>query len=281
MRLLQEYIRGLLTERRLSGRTIEGVLELLDGYADNTWIFFDTETTGLHPKSAQLTEIGAIAVDPNDWAADASVLGQFNEKIKLTPETLGAIEQQSAEDPETRKGKSIQDILSMTRYEEEDRAYGDEQEIIDQFFEFVESFPNPLMIAQNAAFDLRMLSVRSSGKLPRYPVLDTKQLMDLYLLPLLRTQTQAEQGDPEAQALLDKLYVNKGNWGHHSTSMGIVSDAYGINIDDWHSALADVKMMMEMYRMVVQTIQHGMGVDISKEHEKAVALQKKLRKRKS
>jgi DNA polymerase III epsilon subunit-like protein len=276
--LLREYIRGLLIERRLSGRTIEGVLKLLDGYADNTWIFFDTETTGLHPKSAQLTEIGAIAVDPNDWADAASMLGQFNEKIKLTPETLGAIEQQSTEDSEPGKGKSIQDILSMTRYEEEDRAYGDEQEIIDQFFKFVESFPNPLMIAQNAAFDLRMLSVRSGGKLPRYPVLDTKQLMDLYLLPLLRTQTQAEQGNPEAQALLDKLYVNKGNWGHHSTSMGIVSDAYGINIDDWHSALADVKMMMEMYRMVVQTIQRGMGVDISKEHEKAVALQKKLRK---
>ena len=281
MKLLREYIRELLTERRLSGRTIEGVLELLDGYADNTWIFFDTETTGFHPKSAQLTEIGAIAVDPNDWDADATVLEQFNEKIKLRPETLGTIEQQSAEDPETRKGKSIEDLLSMTRYGEQDRAYGDEQEIIDQFFEFVESFPNPLMIAQNAAFDLRMLSVRSSGKLPRYPILDTRQLMDLYLLPLLRTQTQAEEGDPEAQDLLDKMYVNKGNWGYHSVSMGVVSKAYGISIDDWHNALADVKMMMEMYRRVVQTIQRGMGVDISKEHEKAVTLQKKRRKRKS
>ena len=53
MNLLREYIREILTERKLSGRTIEGVLDLLDGYANNTWIFFDTETTGLHPKSAQ------------------------------------------------------------------------------------------------------------------------------------------------------------------------------------------------------------------------------------
>ena len=135
------------------------------------------------------------------------------------------------------------------------------------------------MIAQNAAFDLRMLSVRSGGKLPRYPVLDTRELMDLYLLPLLRTQTQAEGGDTEAQDLLDKLYVNKGNWGYHSISMGVVSKAYGINIDDWHNALADVKMMMEMYRKVVETIERGMGVDISKEHEKAMALQKKRRNR--
>jgi DNA polymerase III epsilon subunit-like protein len=62
MKLLREYIRALLVENKLSGRTIEGMLDLLDGYANNTWIFFDTETTGMHPKSAQLTEIGAIAV---------------------------------------------------------------------------------------------------------------------------------------------------------------------------------------------------------------------------
>jgi hypothetical protein len=62
--------------------------------------------------------------------------------------------------------------------------------------------------------------------------------------------------------------------------MGVVSKAYGINIDDWHNALADVKMMMEMYRSVVETIERGMGVDINKEHGKAVALQKKRRKRK-
>mgnify|MGYP003975669467 FL=1 len=280
MRLLREYIREQLIERRLSGRTIKGVLELLNGYANNTWIFFDTETTGLHPKSAQLTEIGAIAVNPKGWTTNANVLGQFNEKIKLTPETLNTIDQQFTEDPEVRKGKSIQDILSMTRYGENDRAYGDEQKIINQFFEFVEAFPNPLMIAQNAAFDLRMLSGRSSRKLPRYPVLDTKQLMDLYLLPLLKTQANTDAGDPEAQALLDKLYVSKGK-GHYSSSMGVVSDAYGINIDDWHNALADVKMMMEMYRMVVQTIQGGIDVDISKEHDKAITKQKKWRKQRS
>ena len=289
MNLLREYIREILTERRLSGRTIEGVLELLDGYADNTWIFFDTETTGLHPKSAQLTEIGAIAVDPNDWSADATVLGQFSEKIKLTPSTKRLLDDPESEERVAwEKGnagarnplKEPQDVLAMTRYGEKGRSYEDEQEVLDRFFEFVESFPNPLMIAQNAAFDLRMLSVRSGGKLPRYPVLDTRELMDLYLLPLLRTQTQAEGGDQEAQGLLDKLYVNKGNWGYHSISMGVVSKAYGINIDDWHNALADVKMMMEMYRKVVETIERGMGVDISKEHEKAMALQKKRRKRK-
>jgi len=287
MSLLHEYIRELLTESKLSGRTIEGVLELLDGYADNTWIFFDTETTGLHPKSSQLTEIGAIAVNPNEWATDATVLGQFNEKIMLTPSTKKLLNDPESEERQAwEKGnasarrplKEPQDVLAMTRYGEKDRSYGDEQDVLDEFFEFVESFPNPLMIAQNAAFDLRMLSVRSGGKLPRYPVLDTQQLMKHYLLPLLKTQASAEGGDVKAQELLDKLYVKKGNWGYHSVSMGVVSKAYGINIDDWHNAIADVKMMMEMYRSVVETIRSGMGTDITGEQGKVMSHKKKRKK---
>jgi DNA polymerase III epsilon subunit-like protein len=288
MKLLREYIRELLAESKLSGRTIEGVLELLDGYADNTWIFFDTETTGLHPKSSQLTEIGAIAVNPNEWATDATVLGQFNEKIMLTPSTKKLLNDPESEERQAwEKGnasarrplKEPQDVLAMTRYGEKDRSYGDEQDVLDEFFEFVESFPNPLMIAQNAAFDLRMLSVRSEGKLPRYPVLDTQQLMKHYLLPLLKTQTSAEGGDVKAQELLDKLYVKKGNWGYHSVSMGVVSKAYGISIDDWHNALADVKMMMEMYKSVVETIRRGMTTDISKEQEKLLVQKNKEKRR--
>jgi DNA polymerase III alpha subunit (gram-positive type) len=104
--------------------------------------------------------------------------------------------------------------------------------------------------------------------------------MEHYLVPLLKTQTAAEEGDPKAQELLDKLYVNKGNWGYHSISMGVVSKAYGVSIDDWHNALADVKMMMEMYQNVVQTIRQGMGVDIRKEQGKALSKEKKRRKRK-
>lgn len=289
MSLLREYIRlKLIQENKLSGRTIEGILDLLDGYASNTWIFFDTETTGMEPASAQLTEIGAIAVDPNTWDSEASVLGQFNEKIKLTPETEKLLNDPESEERQAwEKGnqsarrplKDPQAILSMTRYGEQGREYGDEQDILDKFFEFVEGQPNPLLIAQNASFDLKFLNVRSDGKLPKYPVLDTMQLMQYYLVPLLKTQTRAEEGDPEAQELLDKLYVKKGNWGYHSVSMGVVSKAYGISIDDWHNALADVKMMMEMYRSVVDTIRKGMGIDISKEQGKVMSRQKKRKKK--
>lgn len=288
MNLLREYIRArLLVENKLSGRTIEGILDLLDGYASNTWIFFDTETTGMHPDSAQLTEIGAIAVDPKTWDSDATVLDQFNEKIKFTDETDRLMNDPESDERKEwdkknsqsrRPLKDPQAVLAMTRYGEKGRSYGDEQEVLQQFFDWAAGFPNPLFVAQNASFDLKFLNVRSSGKLPGYPVLDTMQLMQYYLIPLLKTQTKAGEGDKEAQELLNKLYVKRGNWGYHSSSMGVVSKAYGINIDDWHNALADVKMMMEMYRNVVETIRRGMGVDISIEQGKVLS-RKKRRKR--
>jgi len=288
MNLLRGYIREILTEGQLTGQTIRGVLNLLDGYSNNTWIFFDTETTGLHPSSAQLTEIAAIAVDPKDWESSAQVLGKFSEKIKFTPETRRlmnepeSVERQAWEEKQSKARRPLerpQDILTMTRYGQRDRSYGDEQEIMDQFFKFVDSFSNPLLVAQNASFDLKFLNVRSGGKLKRYPVLDTMQLMQYYLLPLLKTQTSAAKGNLEAQELLDKLYVNKGNWGYYSVSMGVVSKAYGISIDDWHNAFADVKMMMEMYKRVVQTIRRGLEVDISSHQAKAIKLAAKRRKR--
>jgi len=282
MNLLREYIRQcLLLEGKLSGQTIKGVLDILDGYGDNTWVFFDTETTGIHPNSSQLTEIGAIAVDPNAWASDASVLGEFNEKIKLEQKTLDRIARQKArgtEDEGARKKMSVTDILSMTRYGESGGSYGDEQEVLNQFFEFIASFPNPLLVAQNAAFDMKFVNVRSDGKLPKYPVLDTQQLMQEYLLPLLKTQVKAEEGDPAAQELLNKLYVRKKNWGGYSVSMGVVSKAYGISIEDWHNALADVKMMMEMYKNVVNTIRQGMETDISAEQGKVLSRKHKRKK---
>jgi len=276
--IVREYVRELITESRLSGRTIQGVLELLDSHANNTWIFFDTETTGFNPGLRQLTEIGAVAVDPKSWNSDATILGQFNKKIKLDPDTLEAISQQSTK-PEDVKGKSIQDLLSMTRYGESGKKYDDEQAVLDQFFEFISSFPNPLLVAQNASFDMKFVNVRSGGKMPNHPVLDTQQLMQGYLIPLLKTQAKAEEGDPEARKLLNKLYVRKGNWGYYSASMGVVSKAYGISIDGWHNALADVKMMMEMYRSVMDTIRKGMGTDISREQGKFLAYQRRRKKR--
>jgi DNA polymerase III epsilon subunit-like protein len=71
------------------GRTYEEFRAAYDEIARNTFIFFDTETTGLGPARMyknkevnQITQIAAIAINPGQEGYES-----FNVKITLTPDT--------------------------------------------------------------------------------------------------------------------------------------------------------------------------------------------------
>jgi len=257
-RLIKEEI---IKESRYFGMSVEDVLKFFDTFSDNIWIFFDTETMGFKPHEQQLTEIGAVAVNPKGWAGEAEVLGTFNEKIKLNPDTIDRLQKDKALTPEERaaRGRNLTgpEILAMTRYGESGGTYKDEQEVLDGFLSFVSSYPNPVLVAQNASFDMEFISVRSGGKLGRYPVIDTMRIMQLFLIPALRS-LRDDDGDEEARELLTKIKRR----GRYSASMGVVSGAYGISIDEWHNALADVKMLMALFQHVVDSLRKGQGADI-------------------
>ena len=64
--LLENWQRYLLTESYILDEdffesSIQQLFDKLKAFGDSTWIFFDTETTGFKPESAQLTEIGAFS----------------------------------------------------------------------------------------------------------------------------------------------------------------------------------------------------------------------------
>ena len=106
--------------------TIGGLLQVLEGYSGHTWIFFDTETTGLNPRSSQLTEIAAVAASIHEGNI-VRPLGTFRNKIKLTEETLRLLNDPTSEERrawviDNKEARSPlntpQEILSMTRYGE-------------------------------------------------------------------------------------------------------------------------------------------------------------------
>ena len=116
MKLLMENWRGyLLTESYILDEdffeaSIQQLFDKLKAFGNNTWIFFDTETTGFKPEGAQLTEIGAISAKPDNWQFREveAKQGIFYDKIKLNPETLAGFE--TSEDPEAKFP------LELTRY---------------------------------------------------------------------------------------------------------------------------------------------------------------------
>jgi DNA polymerase III epsilon subunit-like protein len=284
MKLSRESLRNIIfkqiiSESRYFGMSVEGVISFFEGFGNNTWIFFDTETTGFGPHEKQLTEIAAIAINPKNWESDYEVLGTFNEKIKLSDQTIDDIQREKEEDEagtSERKGLSIPGVLSLTRYGEQGRDYLDESEVLDGFFRFIDSFPSPVLVAQNAAFDMEFISVRSGGQMKRYPVIDTMKIMQLFLIPLLRTLREPPHNDEEASEFLSKIKRR----GRYTSSMGVVSSAYGISIDEWHNALADVKMLMELFVHVIASLKSGIDIDISDEQSKVAAHHIKMKKRK-
>jgi len=105
MKITRRQLRSLIKEEivresRYFGMSVPQVLAFFDTFSDNTWIFFDTETMGFKPHEQQLTEIGAVAVNPRGWTGDPEILGQFNEKITLQPDTVERLRQDKALSPE-------------------------------------------------------------------------------------------------------------------------------------------------------------------------------------
>ena len=249
--------------------SIEQLFEKLKDFGDNTWIFFDTETTGFKPETAQLTEIAAVAAYPNNWQFEEveAEKGLFYDKIKLNPETVAGFE--ASDDPKAKFP------LELTRYgmpgdeyrEKYPKGMPNEVDVIKEFLAYVESQPNPVLVAQNAEFDINFIQTRASfydlaADLRSYPIFDTMMLIKLWHNSLIKTL--ADEGDERAQTILQALTMT-GKFGDYVTSsMGPVSKAYEISTDEWHNALADVKMMMEMTKVIFMALQEASSVDISK-----------------
>jgi DNA polymerase III epsilon subunit-like protein len=249
--------------------SIEQLFAKLKAFGDNTWVFFDTETTGFEPKTAQLTEIAAVAAYPNNWQFDEveAEKGLFYDKIKLTPETLAGFK--ASDDPKAKFP------LELTRYgipsdeyrEKYPKGMPDEVDVIKEFLTYIETQPSPVLVAQNAEFDINFIQTRANfydlgANLRNYPIFDTMMLIKLWHNSLIKTL--ADQGDERAQIILQALTMT-GKFGDYVTaSMGPVSKAYEISTDEWHNALADVKMMMEMTKVIFMALQAASDVDISK-----------------
>ena len=265
-------------------------LEKVEENKDKVWVFFDTETTGFGPKKNAITEIAGIAVDPNNWESKPEIVKTFSQKAKLTPYVRGR-------DPESRSGIETKKVLAMTQYGEKNPPKGrfiEEKQLIKNFYDWLESLGGPgnvVMVIQNAKFDMKMISLRYNadeegladpalgavgGDLPVYPIIDTIPLMKNFLIPFWITK--ANEGDKEAEEFLAQLKPKKGK--KYSTSQGPVATALGIPIIGWHSAIEDVKMLMNIFQRVVEIIRAGGDLDIRPEYEKTIPKPKKKKRKK-
>lgn len=257
-RLWENYI----VETFLEPGSVGDVLQILDEFSDNTFIFFDIEATGFKAGAYdQILEIAALAVDPQDWMSEPNVIDQFNIKAHLTPFMQTVLDDPNSEefqkwlaDQEGTKMKftSLDQLLDMVQYEGGEQERVEEGECIARFIEWLNGYNDPLLIAHNAKYDNNFLLKRSEGKFPNMRVLDTLFVARKFLIPILEG---LKQKDPnlvkQILSVISKGQTKKGV-PKYTFSQGALARAFKIDATNWHSAIADVEMLMGLLQTIMK-----------------------------
>lgn len=241
-----------LLEHKLWYKTIPQFLKWLEEKSyDMDFVFTDTETTGLGgPKKKQLTQISAIS--SNYFIGNNTFIekDKFNQKIKLTPETrLKKI-----------TDSDIDRALRLNRYGDGSSDYLDERLTIKMFYEWLKEQKKPLLIMQNASFDMSMINARSDIRFDN-EVLDTKQLIQLYFIPLIQKLSET---DKEYKDIIDKIGTSPRDGGLISSSMSKIGPVLGLDMSSYHDALTDCRITMEMFKKIIELLKEYSHIDIMK-----------------
>ncbi len=209
----------------------------------NSICYFDTETTGFHPKNSQIVEIAAII--GND---------KFYKKIHLTDETKKKIEAERQNFiRKTKRDKTVEELLVMTGYHES-ASECTEQEALSEFVEFVKK--SSVLLAHNAPFDMRMINGRCKvynlPTLATLPVYDTLAFSRRFFVPALITIENTSKNAAsrkKAKDILDKLttkYYKSGQRLQIANNLSALVNALKGSVGSWHQAMADVEMLKDL-----------------------------------
>jgi DNA polymerase III epsilon subunit-like protein len=241
-----------LNENKMWYKTIPQILEWIDSKANMPWVWIDTETTGLGgPKQQQLTQVSAIATEYDFVSNSFKELDTYDEKIKLTSDIKSRY---------TEPGDSSRKILSFNHYGSGGYKYKEESDIVEDFFTWIDKHSPLLAVAQNASFDMDMLAGRS-GKKIEFEVFDTKMLIQLYYLPLIQ---KLAENDSKYSELVSFIGTSARDNGLISSSMAKIGPALGLSMDNYHDAITDCRITIEMYRKIVDFLKDNQNIDISK-----------------
>lgn len=241
-----------LKETKFDTTKTKELLNRIDSYSDKTFIWFDTETSGFtFDRPLQITQIAAIATD-----SEGNKLGQFNEKSKLEPKIA-----QSATNPESGVSKA----LKINRYFDDTSDKREQQDILNDFVDWVYSFPNPLLLIYNAPFDMEVFNTVTKGKKLKSTTLDVMKIVQYFWIPL--QQQLAKEGNEKSIEILNIL----GTSGYSAlvgSTLGKVASSLGIDNSNAHDAFGDVTMMSNIYHDILKDLKEYQDVEIDKEYRR-------------
>jgi DNA polymerase III epsilon subunit-like protein len=159
-------------------------------------------------------------------------------------------------DPNSR----INWVLNFNHYNSE-LADVEEEDTLQDFFEFIKQYNNPILVIQNAEFDMRYLNIRNPIVKFNNEVIDTKQIIQLFYLPCLQKLSETEEF---AREMVTKIGTSDRDSGLISSSMGKIGPALGINMSGYHDALVDCRLTIQMLQKMIDFLKEHQDLDIKK-----------------
>ena len=242
----------MINENKMWYKTIPEILNWLDSKSTTPWIWIDTETSGLGgPKKQQLTQVSAIATQYDFNSNSFTELDTYDQKIKLTDDIKSRY---------NSPGDTSRRILSFNHYGSGQYKWRNEEGVVNEFFNWLERYEPCLFVAQNAGFDMNMLSGRFGHKINN-EVFDTKMLIQLYYLPLIQKLAET---DIKYKELINFIGTSSRDNGLISSSLSKIGPALGLNMSGYHDALTDCRLALNMYSKIVDFLKENQSVDIMK-----------------
>lgn len=250
------------------------LVKLLDEYLnfkDAKLILFDLETLGLNPnfEYEQITEISAWVVDGNTFEVE-EVLNcgiELNESALTLINDLNSIERINWIDrQQKRRGSAFDDpsqILEMTHYYDLPPELNIKESVaVSKFNDLINKYENVILVAHNAKFDVKFMTVRSSKYETKFPItktLDTLKLSRYFFSPLVLKLAKHK----DVAEIHDSLFRQRKDFVHISSKLGELATALKIDSSSWHSADADVDMMYEVLKFMLKFFNTHKNEDIT------------------
>ena len=257
-----------------------GLSKLLDEYLnfkDTKLILFDLETMGLNPnfEYEQITQISASVVDGNNM----EIIETLNYGVQLNESALTLLNDATSierinwvERQRKRRGNAFDDpreILKMTHYYDlpsENNIL--ESVAVSKFIDLVNKYENVIVVAHNAKFDVKFMTVRSSKYEKKFPItktLDTLKLSRYFFSPLVLKLANHK----DVANIHNALFRQRKDYVHISSKLGELANALNINSSAWHRADADVNMMYEVLKFMLKFFEKHKNEDI-KSYQKQI-----------
>jgi len=234
---------------------------------NHTFVFFDTETTGLDRTPAdkpinQLTQIAAIATQINGETLRFFEVDRFNIKIKLNDDLRGQVDNdpdapEDEESPEYRKWLfgTKKGILKYNHYDlENSESFEEERNALAQFESFLENFDNVTLIAHNAPFDLKWIQFREEFKDSTNEIIDSIDFFRNFFFPILEMLSRQQ-----AQYQYKYDQFKSGKTGK-SAALGSVAKGFSDDVNQLKEKLKGAHDAIVDCEITIEVLEKGLGM---------------------